>query len=146
LYKIKVRLCSGQANSPTAQCWQISQQGTSLAQQHQRSPAFHKCNSPSATGACCSKHLQAQTGVSGRDARNELTNPWGVLKHSITAAQLSLLLLLRPFSPLGLQTIAYDGTNFAGFQYQTPKVRTVQGELEKAAARVLLPTGRVVGN
>lgn len=41
--------------------------------------------------------------------------------------------------------MAYDGSNFAGFQYQTPKVRTVQGELERAAARVLLPAGRVVG-
>jgi hypothetical protein len=47
--------------------------------------------------------------------------------------------------PLRLQTVAYDGSNFAGFQYQTPKVRTVQGELERAAARVLLPAGRVVG-
>ncbi|WIA08941.1 hypothetical protein OEZ85_008358 [Tetradesmus obliquus] len=42
-------------------------------------------------------------------------------------------------------TVAYDGSHFAGFQYQTPKVRTVQGELERAAARVLLPAGRVVG-
>eukprot|EP00878_Enallax_costatus_P034684 GHUV01038477.1.p1 GENE.GHUV01038477.1~~GHUV01038477.1.p1 ORF type:complete len:341 (+),score=98.26 GHUV01038477.1:636-1658(+) len=42
-------------------------------------------------------------------------------------------------------TVAYDGTNFQGFQYQTQKVRTVQGELEKAAGRVLLPAGRVVG-
>lgn len=40
--------------------------------------------------------------------------------------------------------VAYDGSDFAGFQFQ-PKVRTVQGELEKAAARVLLPAGRVVG-
>ncbi|KAF6266810.1 pseudouridine synthase [Scenedesmus sp. NREL 46B-D3] len=44
-----------------------------------------------------------------------------------------------------MQTVAYDGSSFAGFQYQTPKVRTVQGELERAAARVLLPAGRVVG-
>lgn len=42
------------------------------------------------------------------------------------------------------QVVAYDGSDFAGFQFQ-PKVRTVQGELEKAAARVLLPAGRVVG-
>jgi tRNA pseudouridine(38-40) synthase len=41
-------------------------------------------------------------------------------------------------------SVAYDGSDFAGFQFQ-PKVRTVQGELEKAAARVLLPAGRVVG-
>lgn len=44
-----------------------------------------------------------------------------------------------------MQTVSYDGSSFQGFQYQTPKVRTVQGELEKAAARVLLPAGRVVG-
>lgn len=41
--------------------------------------------------------------------------------------------------------MSYDGSNFQGFQYQTPKVRTVQGELEKAAGRVLLPASRVVG-
>lgn len=43
-----------------------------------------------------------------------------------------------------VQVVAYDGSQFAGFQFQ-PKARTVQGELEKAAARVLLPAGRVVG-
>lgn len=56
-----------------------------------------------------------------------------------------LKLLKRVLLLLCLQLISYDGSNFQGFQYQTPKVRTVQGELEKAAARVLLPTGRVVG-
>jgi tRNA pseudouridine38-40 synthase len=53
--------------------------------------------------------------------------------------------LLPAAALLALQTVAYDGSNFAGFQYQTPKVRTVQGELERAAGRVLLPAGRVVG-
>lgn len=47
-------------------------------------------------------------------------------------------------APPPAQVVAYDGSDFAGFQFQ-PKVRTVQGELEKAAARVLLPAGRVVG-
>lgn len=42
-------------------------------------------------------------------------------------------------------TVAYDGSELAGFQWQAGKVRTVQGELERAAARVLLPASRVVG-
>ncbi len=37
-------------------------------------------------------------------------------------------------------TLAYDGTNFCGWQFQ-PKQRSVQGELEKAVARV---TGSLV--
>lgn len=41
--------------------------------------------------------------------------------------------------------VRYDGTNFAGFQFQTPGVRTVQGELEKALSRVVPLRGRVVG-
>lgn len=44
-----------------------------------------------------------------------------------------------------LQTVAYDGTDFAGFQFQAGKVRTVQGELEKAVSRVLMPASRCVG-
>ncbi|KAF8072846.1 truA1 [Scenedesmus sp. PABB004] len=57
----------------------------------------------------------------------------------------------RPVEPLAQGscrlklTVAYDGTSFAGFQFQAGKVRTVQGELERAAARVLLPASRVVG-
>jgi hypothetical protein len=43
------------------------------------------------------------------------------------------------------QAVAYDGTEFAGFQFQAGKVRTVQGELEKAAARVLMLASRCVG-
>ncbi|GBF90172.1 tRNA pseudouridine(38,39,40) synthase [Raphidocelis subcapitata] len=42
-------------------------------------------------------------------------------------------------------TVAYDGTKFAGFQWQAGNVRTVQGELEKAAARVMMPASRAVG-
>lgn len=42
-------------------------------------------------------------------------------------------------------TIAYDGGEFAGFQFQPVKVRTVQGELEKAATRLFLGCSRMVG-
>lgn len=64
---------------------------------------------------------------------------WHTLLVSAVQAPQEVCLLLW------MQTVAYDGTNFQGFQYQTTKVRTVQGELEKAAGRVLLPVGRVVG-
>ncbi|MEW5308600.1 MAG: hypothetical protein WDW38_000545 [Sanguina aurantia] len=40
---------------------------------------------------------------------------------------------------------SYDGSGFAGFQYQTGKIRTVQGELEKAANRLFLGSSRMVG-
>lgn len=40
------------------------------------------------------------------------------------------------------QTIAYDGTDFAGFQFQAGGARTVQSVLERAAARALRPAGR----
>ncbi|KAF5833246.1 pseudouridine synthase [Dunaliella salina] len=42
-------------------------------------------------------------------------------------------------------SIAYDGAEFAGFQFQPVKVRTVQGELEKAATRLFLGCSRMVG-
>jgi len=42
-------------------------------------------------------------------------------------------------------TVAYDGSGFAGFQWQAGKVRTVQSELERAAARVLMLGSRCVG-
>ncbi|KAI8476479.1 MAG: pseudouridine synthase [Monoraphidium minutum] len=42
-------------------------------------------------------------------------------------------------------TVAYDGSDFAGFQWQAGKIRTVQGELEKAVSRVLMPASRCVG-
>lgn len=63
--------------------------------------------------------------------------------------QLSRGRSLEPVAPVcchhrTVQVVAYDGSDFAGFQWQ-PKARTVQGEIEKAAARVLLPAGRVVG-
>ena len=36
-----------------------------------------------------------------------------------------------------LMTIAYDGTNFSGWQKQKlPEVRTVEGELEKALRKL----------
>jgi tRNA pseudouridine38-40 synthase len=41
--------------------------------------------------------------------------------------------------------VAYDGSNFAGFQFQSAGVRTVQGELEKGLSRVFGLRGRVVG-
>jgi len=43
--------------------------------------------------------------------------------------------------------VAYDGTDFAGFQWQPPaKDRTVQGVLEAALARVAQPSTRVTGS
>lgn len=42
-------------------------------------------------------------------------------------------------------TIAYDGTDFCGWQYQ-PRDRTVQGELEKALAVILGKSPRVHGS
>lgn len=41
-------------------------------------------------------------------------------------------------------TVAYDGTDFAGFQVQAAE-RTVQGELEAALARITQETIRVIG-
>lgn len=41
-------------------------------------------------------------------------------------------------------TVAYDGTDFAGFQIQ-PNVDTIQGELETALPRVLGETVRIIG-
>jgi len=40
-------------------------------------------------------------------------------------------------------TIAYDGADFAGWQYQ-PNVRTIQGELEEAIKKILQHSTRVV--
>ena len=51
---------------------------------------------------------------------------------------------LLPCTRLKL-VVAYDGTSFAGFQFQKPGVRTVQGELEKGMARVFSLRGRLVG-
>ncbi|KXZ49697.1 hypothetical protein GPECTOR_20g554 [Gonium pectorale] len=42
-------------------------------------------------------------------------------------------------------TVAYDGSEFAGFQFQPGKVRTVQGELERCAKRLFLGCSRMVG-
>lgn len=42
-------------------------------------------------------------------------------------------------------TVAYDGTDFLGFQWQ-PNARTIQGTLEAAIARVTLQAIRVVGS
>jgi len=41
--------------------------------------------------------------------------------------------------------VAYDGSAFAGFQFQPGKVRTVQGDLEKSAARLFIGCSRMVG-
>ncbi|KAK3239617.1 hypothetical protein CYMTET_50472 [Cymbomonas tetramitiformis] len=42
--------------------------------------------------------------------------------------------------------ISYDGSDFAGFQYQSPPARTVQATVEKAAWRIFgADAGRVVG-
>jgi len=42
-------------------------------------------------------------------------------------------------------TVAYDGTDFLGFQYQ-PEKRTVQGVLESALGQVTQTTTRVIGS
>lgn len=42
-------------------------------------------------------------------------------------------------------TVAYDGTDFLGFQWQ-PEGRTVQGVLEDAVGRITQGTIRVVGS
>ncbi|GIL87313.1 hypothetical protein Vretimale_1737 [Volvox reticuliferus] len=41
--------------------------------------------------------------------------------------------------------VAYDGSEFAGFQFQPGKVRTVQGELERCAKRLFHGCSRMVG-
>ncbi|GLC53532.1 hypothetical protein PLESTB_000759800 [Pleodorina starrii] len=41
--------------------------------------------------------------------------------------------------------VAYDGSEFAGFQFQPGKVRTVQGELERCAKRLFHGSSRMVG-
>ncbi|GFR40308.1 hypothetical protein Agub_g842, partial [Astrephomene gubernaculifera] len=41
--------------------------------------------------------------------------------------------------------VAYDGSEFAGFQFQPGKVRTVQGELERCAQRLFHGCSRMVG-
>ncbi|EFJ40260.1 tRNA pseudouridine synthase mitochondrial precursor, partial [Volvox carteri f. nagariensis] len=43
------------------------------------------------------------------------------------------------------QVVAYDGCEFAGFQFQAGKVRTVQGELERGAKRLFHGCSRMVG-
>lgn len=42
-------------------------------------------------------------------------------------------------------TIEYDGTDFAGFQLQSPGLRTVQGELEAALRKISGGTLRIAG-
>jgi len=42
--------------------------------------------------------------------------------------------------------IEYDGTHFEGWQIQKPKSRTVQGEIEKALARICKKKNRVIGS
>eukprot|EP00198_Chlamydomonas_reinhardtii_P008327 XP_001697664.1 tRNA pseudouridine synthase [Chlamydomonas reinhardtii] len=42
--------------------------------------------------------------------------------------------------------VAYDGSEFAGFQFQPGKVRTVQGELERCAKRLFVGCSRMVGS
>ncbi len=43
-------------------------------------------------------------------------------------------------------TIEYDGTHFNGWQIQTKKTRTVQGEIEKALKRIFKKNVRVTGS
>ncbi|MDK2882562.1 MAG: tRNA pseudouridine38-40 synthase [Bacillota bacterium] len=50
---------------------------------------------------------------------------------------------MRPLRNIKL-TLAYDGTDFAGFQVQ-PKARTVQGELSAALGRILGEEVKVIG-
>ncbi|KAG2438287.1 hypothetical protein HYH02_010985 [Chlamydomonas schloesseri] len=42
--------------------------------------------------------------------------------------------------------VAYDGSEFAGFQFQPGKVRTVQGDLERCAKRLFVGCSRMVGS
>ena len=42
-------------------------------------------------------------------------------------------------------TLAYDGTDFAGWQIQPGRARTVQGALEDALARIIGAPVRVIG-
>lgn len=43
-------------------------------------------------------------------------------------------------------TIEYDGTNFSGWQLQTPDKRTVQGEIEKALLKIFKKEIRINGS
>lgn len=43
-------------------------------------------------------------------------------------------------------TIEYDGTNFSGWQLQTPDMRTVQGEIEKALSKIFKKDIRINGS
>ncbi len=43
-------------------------------------------------------------------------------------------------------TLEYDGTNFSGWQLQTPDKRTVQGEIEKALLKIFKKEIRIIGS